>query len=405
MAIIRKEYSQALYEGKRALDFASKTESLLAIVTSQLLLAQLFWIMGKREAAREYLEQVSSYAVQKDTNYVMSMALMNEAQFAFDEGDDTNGFLLLSKSMSMAREGGHAFCIADNPSQTMKMCQKALEAGIEVEHVREFIRRRGFVPEKPPVHLENWPWAVKIYTMGRFAVLINDAPLASKRKVQQMPLRLLKAVIALGCRDIACDKLLDLLWPDAAGDAAHHTLETTLQRLRKLLGYPEAIDLTDGKITLDNRYCWVDAWAFERLLGQTDACKASEPLKKKELIEKAITLYNGSFLSGEREEPWMISSSEYLKSKYFKSIWWLVNYMEEQGQWEQAADLCEKFLKVDACREDIYRKLMICHNKMERKNEALLVYQRCCKTLSAVLGISPSGETQAIYKAILAEKN
>jgi len=178
-----------------------------------------------------------------------------------------------------------------------------------------------------------------------------------------------------------------------------------LQRLRKLLGYPEAIDLTDGKITLDNRYCWVDAWAFERLLGQTDACKASEPLKKKELIEKAITLYNGSFLSGEREEPWMISSSEYLKSKYFKSIWWLVNYMEEQGQWEQAADLCEKFLKVDACREDIYRKLMICHNKMERKNEALLVYQRCCKTLSAVLGISPSGETQAIYKAILAEKN
>jgi DNA-binding SARP family transcriptional activator len=47
---------------------------------------------------------------------------------------------------------------------------------------------------------------------------------------------------------------------------------------------------------------------------------------------------------------------------------------------------------------------MICYRNLGKKSEALLVYQRCRKTLSSVLEIEPSGETQAIYNAILSEK-
>jgi LuxR family maltose regulon positive regulatory protein len=404
MALFRREYASALREGEQALDFFKQIGSPFSVAFNEILMAQLLRIMGRREESFEYLKKARLYAEQKQNNALMIVVLMCEAQFALQDGDNPRGLSLLKQSISLAREGGFVY-LCDEPNITLRICEKALEEGIEVEYVQHIIRRRNFVPEQPPVHLENWPWAVKIYTMGRFVILINDSPLSQQRKMQQTPLRLLKALISSGGKEISQEWLADTLWPDAEGDAAHHALETTLQRLRKLLGYPEAIRLTDGKLSFDDHYCWVDARAFERLLGEADSCKAHETLKKKGLIEKAINLYNGAFLTGEKEESWMIAFAERLKAKYFKSIWWLVAYLQEQGQWAQASVLCEKFLEVDECREEIYRNLMICHQKLERTSEALLVYQRCCKVLSSVLGIGPSPAMQAIYKAILSEKS
>ena len=145
-----------------------------------------------------------------------------------------------------------------------------------------------------------------------------------------------------------------------------------MHRLRKLLGYPEAICLTDVRLTLDNRHCWVDVRAFKRLLGQADACRANDSLRKMELIEKAIALYKGEFVAAERQESWMILPAEHLKSQYFKNVWWLVSYLEQQGRWEKAVEYCEEFLKVDECREDIYRNLMICYRNLGEKAKPFL---------------------------------
>jgi len=83
----------------------------------------------------------------------------------------------------------------------------------------------------------------------------------------------------------------------------------------------------------------------------------------------------------------------------------MVNYWEKRNRWDEAAQYCENLLAVDECREDIYRKLMFLHKNMENKSEALLVYKRCRKSLSSVLGIEPSLETQALYKALQSDKS
>ena len=59
------------------------------------------------------------------------------------------------------------------------------------------------------------------------------------------------------------------LWPDVDGDAAQRSFDTTLHRLRKIMGDDRVLVLRDGKLSLDGRYCRVDVWAFERLLGQS----------------------------------------------------------------------------------------------------------------------------------------
>lgn len=69
---------------------------------------------------------------------------------------------------------------------------------------------------------------------------------------------------------------------------------------------------------------------------------------------------------------------------------------------DQAIACYQQSLDVDPLAEELYRRLMLCHRRLNRHAEALAVYQRCQQTLAAVLGVPPSPETQVLYKEILA---
>ncbi len=75
---------------------------------------------------------------------------------------------------------------------------KALEHDIETEYVQYLVRWRRVIPEQAPVHLENWPWPVQIYTLGRFEVMVEGASLRFAGKAQKKPLELPKVLIAFG---------------------------------------------------------------------------------------------------------------------------------------------------------------------------------------------------------------
>jgi LuxR family maltose regulon positive regulatory protein len=402
IALIRKEYSQALHEGKRAFDFANRVGLQEGIISTQLQLSQLFHITGKRREAFKLLEKVRSYALLKGSPPIMMAILRTDAQFAFDEGDDDRGLSLLGKSLALAREAGHLAIHFDNPVKTIELCEKALEAGIEVEFVREIIRSRGFVPQTPPFHIENWPWPLKIYTLGRFMIVKAGAALQSSGKAQQMPLRLLKVLISLGGREVAEVEVSELLWPDAEGDLAHHSFENNLHRLRKLLGHAEALRFSDGKITLDGRYCWVDIWAFERLAARADEYENQGKTDKAwEFMQRALSLYQQDFLTSDSHETWVISPSERLKAKYFKRLLRLGSSLESAGHIERASILYERGLEIDDSMEELYQRLMVCCRTLGKRSQALAAYDRCRKILNSTLGIEPSDETEAIRSSIL----
>jgi DNA-binding SARP family transcriptional activator len=400
-ALIQRELSQALNYGERSLSFAEKVGNKYGLACTQLVLAQVFHKMDKEQDSLYCLHQGRTYAQQTGNGFCMSIALLYEAQFNFDKGDEPKGLSLLTQALALVRETGYLFTFADDPTVTLAMCTKALEAGIEVEYTQEIIRKRGLTFHKPPVHLENWPWLVKIYTLGRFGIVQEKKPAQSSRKAQQRPLLLLKALIALGGREIEEERITSLVWPDADGDMAHQSFESTLHRLRKLLGRPEVLVFKDGRLTLDNRFCWVDAWAFEHLLNQAEHLHAqAEKLRAREVMHKAVNLYRGAFLAGERVEPWMVSPSERLRNKYFKAASDLGRMLEAEDRYNEAVKHYEHMLEKDDCREETFQRLMTCHAKLGQISEALAVYQRCSKTLSSVLGIAPSPATEAIRASL-----
>jgi DNA-binding SARP family transcriptional activator len=308
--------------------------------------------------------------------------LMVEAEYAVARGR-ADALSILREVLTISREiGGPAFPWFPH-SVLAQLFGLALEHNIERDHVCGLIRRFEIAATDDVLGVEAWPWPLKIYTLGRFNVLLDDKPLAFSGRAQNKPLELLKALIALGGRGVSSATLAQTLWPDAEGDLASKTFDTTLYRLRLLLGDEKFLVLQDGQLTLDPKYCWVDAWAFERMLGQTAE------------LQKALSLYQGPFLNKE-DAAWALALRERTRSKFLRAVVRHGESLEQRSNWSAAAQWYQKGIEADHLAEELYRKLMLSYHKLGRCAEALAVYGRCAKALKSVLGVEPGHETRAL---------
>ena len=251
--------------------------------------------------------------------------------------------------------------------------------------------------------IENTAAPLKIYGLGRFELQVNGKPLAVSRKTQKKPLDLLRVLIAFGSVRVETTTLMELLWPDAEGDAAKISFDSNLYRLRKLIDIDDMLTLSEGKLSLDVKQCWVDIRAFEALVDRieteshaTTSSDDSHANNTKELLR----LYTGHFLDKESQDSWTISTRDRLKAKFLRAVTILGTHLEQRKQWEQAISLYARALELDNLAESLYRRLMTCYREQGEPAEALNVYRRCRDMLSIVLNLAPSAETEAVKTSL-----
>jgi DNA-binding SARP family transcriptional activator len=401
-AVLRKDIPRALNFVRLSLSLTEKWEMLFPQALNHAALAQLMITLGKYPEASHSIETARRIGRDMGSSILEMMCLMAEARLALDQNNEAGGLAALGEGFALAKKIGfvnHSWWL---PQVMARLCAKALEAGIEVEYVQQLVRKRNLLPPASQLVPENWPWPVRIYTLGRFALLLDGKTPGNGCKSSPKPLLLLKALIALGGRDLRIEYLSYLLWPDADGDAGHNVFTTTLARLRSLLGDSRAVHLHDGRVSLDPRFCWVDRWAFERLCSQTEA--ALEQFREgkadhqeiREPAEKAIRLYGGHFLRSDGDESWTFAPRELLRSKHLRLVGDFCRHLAQQGSHQEAARHYHKGLEVDPLAEELYQGLLEYYLRLGRHAEALQVYHQCRRLLRTALGIAPSPGTEAL---------
>jgi DNA-binding SARP family transcriptional activator len=306
----------------------------------------------------------------------------------------------LGRALAVGREYGLVNIWGWHPAASARLCAVALAHGIESEYVRELIRRRGLRPDPASTYLDQWPWPLRVVTLGRFEIRRDDQLLPSRRKAQRRPLTLLKAMIAFGGERVSEDRLAEALWPDAEGDAAQRALATAVHRLRRLLGDDKVIRRQAAQLSLDREVCWVDTWAVERLLAEAERTEGLAELAR--LGGRVMALYADRFLADETDAPWATPLAARLERRVVSLLGSLGARHEAAGEWSKAAEYQERRLDFDPTVEDATRRLMTAYHRLGRRGDLVAVYRRCCRALEAA-GTAPSPETTALFKRLTLE--
>jgi ATP/maltotriose-dependent transcriptional regulator MalT/DNA-binding SARP family transcriptional activator len=368
---------------------------------SRLFHAQILVEVGEHAAARRQLACSKTFAREMPSPHILFRALMVEADCAFRAGHQAQGLASLRRGLAVGRSHDFINCHPFWRPETMaRLFAKALGAGIEVDYVRRFIRTRELKPPSPDV--EDWPWPIRIYALGRFYIDVDGQPLNFPGKVQKKPLALLKALLAQEGRGINCKALADQLWPDLEGDAGRNAFDLALHRLRKLLRRKDVVVVRDEVVALDVNQVWVDAWAFERLCGRMERGepRAYAALEAGEIAaQDLLRLYAGHFLPDE-DAPLTIAARERLRSKLLRGIARLGQRLERQGAWNEVTDLYRRAIELDPLAEEFHRRLILSYRAQGRIAEALDAYHRCRDTLALWLGVEPSRQTLTLYHSL-----
>ena len=340
VALMRGDHTLVLSHGLAARNDFSRFSSPTCEAEILCLLANERCESAAPTEALDYLATVRrlEYA---NTPRLLHQILFIESYAFLNQGARHKCHESLRRALEIARARRYFGNFLWFPRMMTRLCAEALRAGIEVDYVRQLIRKRK-LPSDDPI-IEDWPWPVQIYALGQFRVMRDDQVI-TETKVQRKPLVLLEVLIALGGAEVNIEQVAEMLWPDAEGDAAISAFTTTVSRLRKLIGEP-AILVKGGRVSLDERHCWLDARALERLFDRADKIDA-EGVAAREFAESLLHLYRGPFLKGEDGE-WVRQCRHRLREGFARSLANCISVMRAAGEGEQSQRLLEQVMEVD----------------------------------------------------------
>ncbi|MDH5287503.1 MAG: hypothetical protein OEX23_12840 [Betaproteobacteria bacterium] len=402
LALQRGALAAAEDEAQTALRIAQDRGRTYYALHDLLLLALVCAEAGAHERALSYLADYRQETAGVDGEFASYQALLVEAYVALQRSDREKCHALLRDALEIGDQQRYCSHWGWCPGMMVRLYTEALDQEMAIGYVRQVIEQHGLLPMSQDV--ENWPWPVRIYSLGRFEILARGEPVRSASKAQRKPMDLARVLIAAGEGGLSESRLIDTLWPERLESDGRKALDITVHRLRKLLGSDAAVKVVDRAVSLDPHFVWVDAWSLERTLARlTPPLAVAEPPIA--LLDAAapqvLKLYRGEFLAGSAEASWQLPMRNRLAGRFQRFALHLGEDWEVRHQWDRAAALYARVIEIDPLAESFYRRQMVCLQAQGRRAEALEVFRRCRQSLSIVLGIAPSSETDQVYRELL----
>jgi LuxR family maltose regulon positive regulatory protein len=263
----------------------------------------------------------------------------------------------------------------------------AIAENIEADCAIDLVKYFGLRPVEPHAAPACWPWPVRISVLGRFEIQVAGVPLEAGRKSPQKPLALLKVLAAAGQDGVGMARLAHQIWPDADGDKAHHALEMTVLRARKLLGREDALHIGQGRVCFNNTVCRVDSHAFGSLVDAGLAALTARCDEDARIcLERALDMYRGPLLADD-EDNWVLVARDRLRLKHLVVLEKLAGLHEAGGRAEKMLDVYRRAAGVDEFSEELNRRYIACCLALGRHSEAAIATRRLAQARQAEMGI------------------
>lgn len=395
--LMRGDLEAGLHSSQDAVGYFNETGWELGATLSRNVVA-LFLILTKEiNRARIEIKKVLDYSVQYSCYWLQFQAELMLAACEFKDGFKSKGIEILKHAFLLGQEKGirnfHPWWV---PELMSELFAHAIDANIETVYASDIIMRRK-IPA-PPNPSANWPWPLKIKTLGGFLIIKNGAPLKFERKAQKRVLELIKAIAALGGKGVSLDRLSTLLWEDSEGDKANNYCHVALHRARNLLEIDQALIVSDGKVSFNPAYVCFDSWEFNKLASELEKQVPETDLDS--TVAKLMEIYPGAFLEGDSGKQWVLEQRERLLNRYQRSVALTGEQCEKLNQDALAIKLYCSALDQPTPPETLCFRLMQCHQRMGHYAEALATFDRFERQMATASKRAPSAKIKTLRDQI-----
>ena len=357
---LQGELTYAFEQNQQALTLTRQCNSEVGYVCSLALKAQLLAEMQQLQKAEQVFSLLSDAVENTENNLYRIQYFLTDAWLGYLSDDQSRTLFSIRQFLILARSEQILFFFGWRPDVLSPLFIMAIENGIEEAHVKRMLKLNTLF-SAPPLYLEKWPWPVHIYSFGQENVKIDGKFLEYSSKSPTKILDLLTAIIAFGGRNVSSEQLGQVLWPDSDGDIVQQTLETALHRLRKLIG-KQAVIVNAGRISLNDKICWLDLWSFEETTDSLDLALIEEADCRRviKLTDRMLDFYRGPFLN-QSNCGWVKPKQEQLQNKLFRLIDRSANYHEKRQETDRVNLLLEKKIEVTLTGCDLLEAYAIPH--------------------------------------------
>jgi len=362
-AMLSGDNLSAFQQQKLALRAAVEVGCPYFEVLCRLAAGQVLYESGERSNAMAQFQQIYDLGRVMKNRLLDFTGLMCYAQVALeDKRGRRSGLWALRQALVIGKPRNYSAFTLWRPDALASLMSRALETQIETDYATAIIRRCQLTLDAARSALSTWPWRFKVHTLGEFQLLRDNIPIVFSGKAQKRPLDLLKVLTAHGGRQVSEAIIIEALWPRIDGDSAHRSFTSALHRLRKLLGEDRAVVLSEGKLSLDGRFVWTDAWAFEQLAAHLDEALRGSPeridaSKVNTLAQRMLELYTGSFLSTDAHEPWTDKLRERFRNRLVRTAGDIARFWQQTKEGERATHYLLRTLEADELTDVVARQV------------------------------------------------
>ncbi|WP_020501972.1 AfsR/SARP family transcriptional regulator [Sciscionella marina] len=215
-------------------------------------------------------------------------------------------------------------------------------------------------------------------------------------------LRILLATLLLEWnRTVRLADLTERLWHPESHGSARTTVQTYVQRLRRLLDTPERlVTVGNGYRILAEQY-ELDLARFRSAVARTQ--QLSVPAEKAELLREALSQWHGRPLANIHSEVIQTVDVPRLEEEWLDTAQQRFDLELQLGRHLDVVRELPALAGAHPTREDLHGQWMLALYRSGRQAEALGVFHQIRNVLAEQLGIDPNKDLQRLYQRILNE--
>ncbi len=256
--------------------------------------------------------------------------------------------------------------------------------------IRKLIRRHSSV-------IQFTTPRIVIRSLGRTQVKIGDQ-LVKLAAWKTQSVRDLFFFILQHMDGVTKEEIGEVFWLEADQQTIRLRFKNSIYRVRHALG-TESVTLVDEAYrfnrTLDYDY------DVENFLQEFSSAQSTDDQGVKiQHFKNALVLYKGPYLP-KIDYEWVLIQRENLHQKFLEIAANLIDLLIETKQYQQAIDYSQRAIEIDPCSEAAHRSAMIAYSAMGDKAGMVRQFDKCKKLLLNDLGVTPSPQTEKLYRTLI----